>query len=103
MAQYTLTDFHDFLGRPFTDLSMLEKALTAPGAEGDKEGDRNEQIKYEGNRILAQIGNPLLQLAVKSLVLEGVPRGIPTASLANSSITVKKGERMIFFNRLLHN
>lgn len=90
MAHYTLTDFHEFLGRPFSDLSMLEKALTAPGAEGDKEGDPDERIKYEGNRILAQIGTPLHQLAVKSLVLEGVPRGIDShLSLANSSITVK--------------
>lgn len=82
MAQYTLTDFHDFLGLPFSDLSMLKKALTARGAEGDKEGDRNERIKYEGNRILAQIGNPLLQLAAKSLVLEGVPPGIYTQSIS---------------------
>lgn len=89
MAHYTLTDFHDFLGRPFSDLSVLEKALTAPGAEGDKGGNPDERVKYEGNRILAQIGTPLHQLAVKRLVLNGVPRGIdPTTSLANSSITV---------------
>ncbi|KFY17555.1 hypothetical protein V492_00583 [Pseudogymnoascus sp. VKM F-4246] len=50
---------------------MLDKALTAPGAEGDKEGDPDERIKYQGNRNLAQIGNPLLQLVVKRLVLEG--------------------------------
>ncbi|OBT71262.1 hypothetical protein VF21_09928 [Pseudogymnoascus sp. 05NY08] len=55
---------------------MLDKALTAPGAEGDKEGDPDERIKYEGNQNLAQIGNPLLQLAVKRLVLEGAaPQG----------------------------
>ena len=76
MARFTLIDFNEFLGCPFSDLSILEKALTAPGAEGDKEGDLDERIKYEGNRILAQIGIPLLQLAVKRLVLEGVSRGI---------------------------
>lgn len=76
MAHYTLNDFHEFLRHPFSDLSILDKALTAPGAEGDKEGDPDERIKYDGNRKLAQIGNPLLQLAVKRLVLEGAPPGI---------------------------
>lgn len=76
MTRSGLLELNMFLGHPFSDLSSLEIALTAPGAEGDKEGDLEERIKYEGNRTLAQIGNPLHQLAVKRLVLAGVPRGI---------------------------
>lgn len=33
-------EFHEFLGHPFTDLSILEKALIAPGAKGDRGGNQ---------------------------------------------------------------
>jgi hypothetical protein len=48
----------------FTNHSSLETALTAPGAEGDKEGTEEEKVKYEGSRTLAQLGRTLLQLVI---------------------------------------
>jgi hypothetical protein len=66
MATYRehLLQLQRFLKYEFTDTSQLEKALTAPGAEGDKDGNLEEKDPYEGNRKLAQIGNPLHQLEI---------------------------------------
>jgi hypothetical protein len=47
----------------------LEKALTAPGAEGDKKGNKEERDKYEGNRKLAQMGDSLIPLVVRKKAL----------------------------------
>ncbi|KAL2060862.1 hypothetical protein VTL71DRAFT_8914 [Oculimacula yallundae] len=52
----------------FREKSVLNEALTAPGAEGDKEGTAEEKVKYEGNRFLALFGKcvlPLLALGRK--------------------------------------
>ena len=83
---YRLLQIQLFTHYMFTDILLLKKALTAPGAEGDKEGSQDEQDKYEGNRKLAQIGKPLYQLVVRERVLvEGAsrsicPSGIPPLS-----------------------
>lgn len=48
----------------FSESSLLEEALTAPGAEGNKEGTTEEKDKYEGHRLLAKSGKYLLPLLV---------------------------------------
>lgn len=49
----------------FSDIFLLEKALTTAGAEGDKESQNSEERdRYDGNRKLANIGDKLLQLVV---------------------------------------
>ncbi|KAF4632573.1 hypothetical protein G7Y89_g5549 [Cudoniella acicularis] len=53
----------------FRDRSLLETALTAPGAEGDKEGTEEEKVRYQGNRLLAQVGRSLLQLVIETRAL----------------------------------
>jgi dsRNA-specific ribonuclease len=60
----------------FKDVTFRERALTAPGVEGDKEGNRVERDKYDGNRKLAQLGESILQLIVldKSLYEEEAER-----------------------------
>ncbi|KAH7403857.1 hypothetical protein BKA64DRAFT_461794 [Cadophora sp. MPI-SDFR-AT-0126] len=57
-----LTDLEEVLGYHFRAKSVLEKALTARGAEGDKEGTVEEKAKYEGNRLLAESGKCVLPL-----------------------------------------
>ena len=52
----------EVLGYRFHAKSVLDKALTAPGAEGDKEGTAEEKAKYEGNRLLADSGRFVLPL-----------------------------------------
>tara|TARA_R110002060_G_scaffold7178_6_gene10947 strand:- start:1323 stop:1631 length:309 start_codon:yes stop_codon:yes gene_type:complete len=57
------TDYlEEVLGYHFRAKSVLDKALTAPGAEGDKEGTAAERVKYEGNRVLADSGRCVLPL-----------------------------------------
>jgi dsRNA-specific ribonuclease len=58
-----------FFSYRFRNPSLLEKALTAPGAEGNKTGTKEEKDKYEGNRKLAQIGDSLIPLVVRKKVL----------------------------------
>ncbi|KAG4429203.1 hypothetical protein IFR05_015316 [Cadophora sp. M221] len=52
----------EVLGYRFRAKSVLDKALTAPGAEGDKEGTAEEKVKREGNRFLADSGKCVLPL-----------------------------------------
>ncbi len=54
----------DQIGYRFNDITLLERALTAPGVEGEKEGLKEERSKYEGNRKLAQLGDSILHLIV---------------------------------------
>jgi dsRNA-specific ribonuclease len=65
----------------FKDVAFLERALTAPGVEGDKVGNRVERDKYDGNRKLAQLGESILQLIVldKSLYEEEAERSMVKA------------------------
>jgi dsRNA-specific ribonuclease len=49
----------------FRDHSLIHKALTAPGAEGNKRGNKEERHQYEGNRMLAKVGESLIQLVVR--------------------------------------
>ncbi|PQE09029.1 Ribonuclease III protein [Rutstroemia sp. NJR-2017a BBW] len=49
----------------FRNCSLIQKALTAPGAEGNKKGNEEEQQQYEGNRKLAKVGESLIQLVVR--------------------------------------
>lgn len=55
----------------FKDFLLLQKALTAPGAEGNKAGNPEEQSQYDGNRNLAHVGNHLYRLSVAQRVLKG--------------------------------
>jgi hypothetical protein len=55
----------NILAYDFRNRSLVEKALTAPGAEGDKEGTMEEQVKYEGNRLLAEMGKSLLPFVIR--------------------------------------
>ncbi|KAM0124691.1 hypothetical protein ACHAO1_010945 [Botrytis cinerea] len=50
----------EVLGYHFCAKSMLEKVLTAPGAEGDKYGIEEDRIKYEGHRLLSTSGMHIL-------------------------------------------
>lgn len=56
-------------GYRFNDISLLKKALTAPGAEGNKNGTKEERDKYEGNRKQAQMGGSLIPLVVRKKTL----------------------------------
>ncbi|PMD36876.1 hypothetical protein L207DRAFT_586565 [Hyaloscypha variabilis F] len=59
------------IGYRFEESSLLEKALTAPGAEGDK-GTAEDRARYQGNRLLARLGKRLLlYLDVKRAFWEG--------------------------------
>ncbi|PVH79901.1 hypothetical protein DL98DRAFT_588897 [Cadophora sp. DSE1049] len=58
----TTNYLEEVLGYHFRAKSVLDKALTAPGAEGDKEGTAEEKVKYEGNRLLADSGKCVLPL-----------------------------------------
>jgi dsRNA-specific ribonuclease len=66
------TQLQNRIGYKFKDVSVLERALIAPGAEGNKEGDNVEREKYDGNRKLAKLGDSILHLIVvfKSLYEE---------------------------------
>lgn len=59
----------NYFGYRFKNLSLLQKALTAPGAEGDKEGTKDEKDKYEGNRKLAQMGDSLIPVIIRKKAL----------------------------------
>jgi hypothetical protein len=59
-----MDEVQSFISYFFTDISLLEKALTAPGADGDKRGMGGERDKYEGNRMLSKIGFSFRELAV---------------------------------------
>jgi dsRNA-specific ribonuclease len=74
------------IGHMFTDVALLDLALRAPGAEGEKEGTEEEQKKYDGNRKLAQLGESVIQVFVleKSLFEEGANRS-RCASLSMSN------------------
>lgn len=41
----------------FSNSLLLHNAFTAPGAEGAKDGTRDEQELYDGNRTLAKVGD----------------------------------------------
>jgi len=71
-----LIRLQDKIGYRFKDVALLDLALTAAGAEGDKEGDKIEREKYDGNRKLAQLGDSLLQFIVlhKALYEENAER-----------------------------
>lgn len=78
-----ITRLQDQIDYKFNDVALLERALTAPGAEGNKEGDMVERDKYDGNRKLAQLGDSILQLIVlfKSLYEEDAERSKVKAGL----------------------
>ncbi|KAK8900818.1 hypothetical protein QC760_010582 [Botrytis cinerea] len=49
----------------FANRLLIYRALTAPGAEGSKEGNEEERQQYEGNRKLAKVGENLIQSVLK--------------------------------------
>ncbi|KAF7945587.1 hypothetical protein EAE96_010354 [Botrytis aclada] len=49
----------------FANRLLIYRALTAPGAEGNKEGNNEERQQYEGNRKLAKVGENLIQSVLK--------------------------------------
>jgi dsRNA-specific ribonuclease len=76
ISEEYLVWLQSYFGHQFRNRSLLEKALTAPGAEGNKTGTKEERDKYEGNRKLAQMGGSLISLVVrkKAFYEEGVSR-----------------------------
>jgi hypothetical protein len=50
-----MDEVQSFISYSFADISPLEKALTAPGAEGDKGGMDGDRDRYEGNRKLSTL------------------------------------------------
>ncbi|KAH6691805.1 ribonuclease III domain-containing protein [Leptodontidium sp. MPI-SDFR-AT-0119] len=67
-----LIQLQENIGYMFSDIFLLEKALTTAGAEGNKESPNSEERdKYDGNRKLANIGDKLLQLIVIVNVFSG--------------------------------
>lgn len=66
---FFLEDLQSKLEYEFQDVERLKKALTAPGAEGEKEGDEDERYRYAGNRGLANVGFSLYELCVKENAL----------------------------------
>lgn len=67
--QTYLNWLQNYMGYRFRNGSLLEKALTAPGAEGNKEGTKEEKDKYDGNRNQAQLGDSLIPLVVRQKAL----------------------------------
>jgi dsRNA-specific ribonuclease len=59
-----LIRLQDQIGYSFDNVSLLDLALTAAGAEGNKEGNKTERERYDGNRKLALLGDSLLQFIV---------------------------------------
>jgi dsRNA-specific ribonuclease len=55
----------DIIDYKFRNRSLIHKALTAPGAEGNKRGNEEERHQYEGNRMLAKVGESLIQLVIR--------------------------------------
>lgn len=71
-----MEDVQKFIGYTFRDISLLQKALTAPGADGNKEGTDEERVRYKGNRELSQMGFVFRDLAVHNLKFtKGMPAG----------------------------
>ncbi|KAF7952839.1 hypothetical protein EAE96_006064 [Botrytis aclada] len=67
----------EVLGYHFCAKSMLEKVLTAPGAEGDKYRIEEDRIKYEGHRLLSTSGmHILLVLASRKRMISESNSGI---------------------------
>ncbi|KAM3067005.1 hypothetical protein ACMFMG_011787 [Clarireedia jacksonii] len=60
-----ITRLESIIDYTFRDRFLIYKALTAPGAEGDKRGDKEERNKYDGNRKLAKVGEGIIQLVVR--------------------------------------
>jgi hypothetical protein len=58
----------NFIAHTFENRSLLEKALTGPGAEGDKNGSDEEKAQYQGNRPLGVFGKILLSFMSKRRV-----------------------------------
>ncbi|CZS94326.1 hypothetical protein WAI453_013086 [Rhynchosporium graminicola] len=58
----SISFLEEVLNYHFIAKSVLNEALTAPGAEGDKEGTAEEKAKYEGNRLLARFSKCVLPL-----------------------------------------
>lgn len=62
----------------FRKYYLLQTILITPGFEGSKVGSEEEEKKYEGNRISAQLGDSLIPLVVRYQVLlvDGASRGM---------------------------
>jgi dsRNA-specific ribonuclease len=61
-----LFTLQEAIGYQFNNISLLEKALTAPGAEGVKKGSPEEHDLYNGNRKLAALGDSILLLVART-------------------------------------
>jgi hypothetical protein len=66
------------IGYEFHVYHSLQKTLITPGFEGSKVGSAEEKLKYEGNRISAQLGDSLIPLVVRHqmLIINGASRGM---------------------------
>ncbi|PQE33780.1 Ribonuclease III protein [Rutstroemia sp. NJR-2017a WRK4] len=60
-----ITRLEGIIDYRFSNRSLIHKALIAPGAEGNKRGNEEERHQYEGNRMLAKVGESLIQLVVR--------------------------------------
>ena len=63
----------------FANRLLIYRALTAPGAEGSKEGNEEERQQYEGNRKLAKVGENLIQSVLKMKEALGEEEGQGTS------------------------
>lgn len=79
------------IGHMFSDIFLLEKALTTAGAEGDKESQNCEKRhRYDGNCKLANIGDKLLQLVVMVNVLSEGDKQRSESKLLNENVFLKR-------------
>ncbi|KAB8287398.1 hypothetical protein EYC80_010104 [Monilinia laxa] len=60
-----ISQLESIVNYKFTNRFLIYKALIAPGAEGNKRGNKEERQQYEGNRKLAKVGENLIQSVLK--------------------------------------
>ena len=73
-----LTWLQSSINYVFHQYCLLQTILITPGFEGSKVGSKEEEKKYEGNRILAQLGDSLIPLVVRHqmLLVDGASRSM---------------------------
>ncbi|KAF7920912.1 hypothetical protein EAE99_007764 [Botrytis elliptica] len=60
-----ISQLESIVNYKFANRLLIYKALTAPGAEGSKEGNEEERQQYDGNRKLSKVGENLIQSVLK--------------------------------------
>ncbi|PQE08185.1 RNAse iii protein [Rutstroemia sp. NJR-2017a BBW] len=88
-----ITRLEGIIDYTFRDRFLMYKALIAPGAEGDKRGDKEVRIEYDGNRKLAKVGESIIQLVVRKRQLFAEEHSSKRAKTMGIDVNMKLNPR----------